>query len=127
VPMELATFLAMPPSEQTKYFESEIPEVRGSTKGPLRPLMNAIQSYLPYYFDYYPDVEGNAILERLSAAIGRVVRNRLSRSDFESGSEWEELRMVARAMLLATNAPACTVSCPLPLKDWVDHFDWSQC
>jgi hypothetical protein len=124
IPLELAVFLAMPPDKQVKYLYARIPAARGISNNPLRALINAIQTYLPYYYDFYPISATEGSADALRLAIEKVAVGRDSWEDFSKGSEWAELRGLARNMLSAAGNVSCAVTLPLPLRDWVDHFDW---
>lgn len=123
IPLFLACFLAKNPPEQILYLEQAIPGQSVDADSPLCPLLNSIQTYLQFFFDHYPADESEVILEELSVTLSSIAVGRLfSMEDFLMGREWDDLRRIAKKMLISAGNPFCELPKPIPLKEWTYHF-----
>lgn len=126
VPLILTSFLAMSPAEQLKYFESDLLEDRGISNMALRALLNSIQNFMPYFFDFFPNAGGEKIAAELGKAIEMTASSKDAKKKLLDGPEWNELRQLARKLLDSDGVEPCSVPRPLPLREWADHIDWGD-
>jgi len=114
----MVSFLALPLPKQLEIL-GPLPEYRGMPAGPLRALINAMQNYLGFFTDHFP--EAHRLSSRLDAAINGVV-GKDSSADFKEGPEWEEIRAVSRELLSIARIDQAPIRHPLPLDEWTYHF-----